>query len=234
MRALEGHLRSCEGCSAVVAELRQVKSLVSRLPQVEPSRSFVLTAAQAASTPPARPSPRRPYALAPAVALTLLVALLVVDFGIKGSTHQDQTASTPFAALSRESAPVDSSADAGVQPEVAVPAPDEAAPTVESGKGGEANAATVTTGAASTAPEIESTTTVENGASSFAPVQPTEQSTPLAIEAAPATAPTVAPAAESSKGNGISLLRVLEIVTGAALLLSTLLVFGPRLLGKRS
>ena len=77
-REVESHLDACEACRLLLAELRAAKSALAALPRLEPRRSFVLGPEHAA---PARDSGRRPAALAfaPAVALTVFVALLAVD-----------------------------------------------------------------------------------------------------------------------------------------------------------
>ena len=80
------HLAACERCQARLDELRSLKSLLSGLPRTAASRSFVLTPEQAglpARRREARSVIRAPVInFAPAVALTLLVALLAVDFAV--------------------------------------------------------------------------------------------------------------------------------------------------------
>ena len=79
LREVELHVASCAACEALLAELRENKALLSRLPRAETRRSFAITSAVAA---PARPAPRlRALSFASAVTLSLLVALLLVDAG---------------------------------------------------------------------------------------------------------------------------------------------------------
>lgn len=75
---VEAHLDACEACRALLADLRATKAALAALPRIEPRRSFALTPEHAR---PAAVPARRHVALsfAPAVALTVFVALLAVD-----------------------------------------------------------------------------------------------------------------------------------------------------------
>ena len=78
-RAVEKHLANCEACSTLLSELQDTKALLSELPKVEPRRSLALGSEHLVERR-AAPAPRRAsFAFAPAVALTVLVALLFVD-----------------------------------------------------------------------------------------------------------------------------------------------------------
>jgi hypothetical protein len=75
------HLAGCEACSRGLEELRSVKALLAGLPQAAPSRSFTLGPEHAREV--ARPAAgRSPLAFAPAVALTLFVALIGVEMAL--------------------------------------------------------------------------------------------------------------------------------------------------------
>jgi anti-sigma factor RsiW len=79
------HVAACETCATVVEDLGAAKAALGGLTPEHPSRSFRLGPEYALppSTRPAPVAPRpSPFAFAPAVALTLLVALLAVDFVI--------------------------------------------------------------------------------------------------------------------------------------------------------
>jgi hypothetical protein len=94
--SIERHIEACEACTLRLAELREVKSLLGALPRPAASRPFTLgpehTVAQR-RVPERRPA----FAFAPAVALSLLVALLAVDFAVvsnESSTTFESRATT--------------------------------------------------------------------------------------------------------------------------------------------
>ena len=139
---VSAHLESCDACAAYVADLRSLKALVATLPQEQPARSFTLTPAQAGQ----RPTPRRSFpaglALAPAMALTLFVALvgidlLAVDGGGRGGAPEALTAkyADQGAAVERSAAPAPAASGA----EAGAPAPQ--VPTVGPGLTGPADSA---------------------------------------------------------------------------------------------
>jgi hypothetical protein len=105
-RAVETHLASCEACSTLLRELQDTKSLLSGLPRLVPQRSFRLGAEHAVEW---RPAPKRmSFTFAPAVALTVLVALLFVDaanFSTGGSSDDDNGFSTAASTGSRQAQP---------------------------------------------------------------------------------------------------------------------------------
>ncbi|MPZ48955.1 MAG: hypothetical protein GEU75_06540 [Dehalococcoidia bacterium] len=79
MTSIAQHLRGCEACAAHSDSLGTTKSLLAELPRFEPSRSFVLSPELARERPrPAAPR-RSPFVFAPAVALTVFLALVAVD-----------------------------------------------------------------------------------------------------------------------------------------------------------
>jgi anti-sigma factor RsiW len=111
--AAQRHVASCPDCSAAIDALREVKTLVSRLPQVEPSRSFVLSPSMAGvgQTRP-QPAPRRTsFAFVPAVALTLLVALFAADLTVSTSDSSNDEASTASEAMVAKDASSNVAAD---------------------------------------------------------------------------------------------------------------------------
>jgi anti-sigma factor RsiW len=106
---LESHLSTCEHCGVLLEELRDVRSMLVSLPEFEPKRSFVLGAEYAAprqaAAPSARPERRSPFVFAPAVALTLLVALVGIDLaGTTGNGGSRGDALTSMAGDMREAA----------------------------------------------------------------------------------------------------------------------------------
>jgi anti-sigma factor RsiW len=97
--AIESHVASCPDCETRLNELREVRSLLVALPRPVASRSFALGAQYAVAQP--RPVARRPvFAFAPAVALSLFVALLAIDFAVvsnDGSVGLESRATSEFA-----------------------------------------------------------------------------------------------------------------------------------------
>jgi len=140
---VSAHLQSCAICAAYVADLRSLKALVATLPQEQPARSFALTPAQAGQRAAPRRSLAAGLALAPAMALTLFVALvgidlLAVDGGGRGGVPDALTAkyADQGAAVERSSAPAPAASGA----EAGAPAPKP--PTVVPGLTGPADSAT--------------------------------------------------------------------------------------------
>jgi Putative zinc-finger len=217
---LRSHADACERCRPLLEELRSAKSTLVALPRVMPSRSFVLAAEHAR----ARPAVSRPRALsfAPAVALTVLVALLAVDFiPSSNGTTSTATDSAPAIKVAGEGAAQDRTA---LQPPLAQTPilPQAAQPSAA-----DANRAA--------APNILT-------APAPAGAAPGNQGGPAPATAAPfsAEAGRVAPTpsapppapAETSKdddGGGLSLLRALEIVAALAFAGSLVLVAWPHL-----
>jgi hypothetical protein len=87
MAAMTDHLRTCEQCAVSLEGLGTAKALVAELPQLQPSRSFML-GAESARPRPLAPA-RSPLIFAPAVTLTLLLALLAVD--LRGVSTEQST-----------------------------------------------------------------------------------------------------------------------------------------------
>jgi hypothetical protein len=120
---LEAHSATCEECATAIAELRALKSVLSALPAVSPSRSFVLTLAMAGDPGQSRPraagSSSR-FAFAPALAMAVLVLLFAIDFTVIGG-GRDESGGTFLASDSRSAADGESAkgAPAAEQPDMA-------------------------------------------------------------------------------------------------------------------
>ena len=79
------HVDACEACSGRLEELSNVRALLTGLPAVVAPRSFALTPTQAAAGPAKQPAASgwlRVPAFAPAVALTLLLAVVAADVAL--------------------------------------------------------------------------------------------------------------------------------------------------------
>lgn len=111
---VEGHLAACARCQDEVESLRQTVGLLHRVPQMQPSRSFVLLEAPV----PARPAFRAPawaygavasaFALAFAIVLSMDVGgLLVPSVSPDEQTFQIGAAGTPAPAGDEEAATLD-------------------------------------------------------------------------------------------------------------------------------
>jgi anti-sigma factor RsiW len=106
-RAVERHLAGCEACSTLLEELQDTKALVRELPRPVLRRSLTL-GPEFAAEPRPEPAPRRsPFVFAPAVALTVLVALLFVDAidTTGGSQQSDAGFSSAGSTASRAAEP---------------------------------------------------------------------------------------------------------------------------------
>jgi len=137
---LQAHLDSCQSCRARLDELQSVKAMLSGLPRPALPRSFTLTAAPAQASRP-RSAPRSLLAFAPAVTLSALVLLLVVDLAVVPATQRSADESGATATLTFDSAQTSkASAEAGAPtpaaalpqqpvPRAAAPQPDAAAPS---------------------------------------------------------------------------------------------------------
>ena len=232
---VERHLSTCEECAALLEELRRTRSLLSALPAHTPRRSFVLGAEYARS--PAREvaaSPRRlGLALAPAIALSVFVALLFVDLAGFSSGSSDDGAATFIAASSRQAADTAENGTAGSIGS-APPVPDaatgkaseaETPPAMAPEAAGAGSAATGDLGPAGLSPALPAVTPPAAGpaAAGITAAEPSPGEEP-----SPETVGFEAPEHESN--DGISTVRILEIVAGAAFLASGFYVFvWPRL-----
>jgi hypothetical protein len=107
-RAVETHVAGCEACSKLLRELQDTKSLLSELPKLGLRRAFALGPEFAVERREA-PAPRRmSFSFAPAAALSVLVALLVVDaanFPSGGSSEDGAFNSAGSTASSRQAEP---------------------------------------------------------------------------------------------------------------------------------
>ena len=97
------HLAGCAECTALLAELREARAMLSALPREAPRRTFVLGAEHArAGTAPPRPAARRSsFSFAPAVAATVLIGLLFADAINLQSTSQDESTAGGLGAASQ-------------------------------------------------------------------------------------------------------------------------------------
>jgi len=111
--AAQRHVASCPDCSAAIDELREVKALVSQLPEVEPSRSLVLNPAMAGvgQKRPQQAPRRSSFAFVPAAALVLLVALFAADLTVSTSNTSNDEASTASQAIVAKDASSNAAAD---------------------------------------------------------------------------------------------------------------------------
>jgi anti-sigma factor RsiW len=231
---VERHLASCEACSALLEELRETRALLSALPSHAPPRSFVLGAeyAQAPVRDQVRPSKRFNLALAPALALTVFVALVFVDLtNSTSSSTPDESPSALSVATSRQADAVAPGAASVVVPPAASNA----------GSGGGSADSSDTTGEAGTGPVAPEAATNQAPTTMSAEVAPAPEPASggditAAGQAADNSAPRegFAPQADSDAdgdgSGGFSTLRILEILAGAAFLASGFYVFvWPRL-----
>lgn len=240
---VERHLTVCDSCSALLEELRETRTLLSALPTEMPRRSFVLGAEHTRTpikdVPPAK---RFNLALAPAVALTVFVALLVVDLGNFSSTSSDESADTLTAATARELADDDATAG-GAAGSVAGSQGFESSPAGLEAMGAESEATGAESADASAEPGVAA-----GSSESANTVDPEAPPSVLSAEAVPS--PEEGPATlrtdgqteedgstqialdapESDDDGGVSTLRILQLLAGAAFLASGFYVFvWPRL-----
>lgn len=220
---VESHTRSCEQCQTRLTSLREVQSLVSRLPAAEPPRSFALSPAMAAPAPAQRPAGRRStFALAPAAALTVFLALIAVDLGGAGSRSADEAGTMAAAGGAAQEALTakDASSSADAQP--------------PSGRSAE------TFAAPATAPQPAQTPMMGGDSGPAQPLGTVGLPPPAIGSGVTSDAAAAPPAANTRDGavgrgdSGIDWLRLAQIVTLLTFLVSAGLVFGPSLLKKRS
>ena len=250
-RAVETHLATCEACSVVLQELQDTKSLLSQLPKLEPRRSLALGPEFAIERRVAAPR-RTSFTFAPAVALTVLVALLFVDAldSRDGSSQEgasnvaDTTAAFDLAQRTEASAGLAAeptkagddertlgAAESAVQQDGTAGAIDSAAciarddaPAAAAG-GALAQLAQDPTSepeAAAVSP-TEVAPEVATGGASGAAAEST-------LEAPQELSPLAGP--EDSSG-GVSTLRMLQVVAALAFVASPLAVFLPRIMGRQ-
>ncbi len=187
---LSAHFGTCASCRATLEDFRSVESLVARLPIADAPRSFALTAEMAGVSAGQKQARRMSMALAPAVALTILVALLAVDLGgLSDNESSDQSSRGPAVGSQTMAADADDGTDA--------------ATVAEAGEDGDSAATS------ELAPEAPTTADTEAGRAAPAPAAAGEsigeaEANPLASE----------PASDEG-GDGTNWLRLLEI--GAAL-----------------
>jgi hypothetical protein len=191
-RAVEAHLASCEACSTLLKELQGTKSLLSELPKSELRRSLTLGPQFAVERRTAAAPRRMSFSFAPAVALSVLVALLLVDAAdfSAGGSSSDEAFDAAASTASRQSAPEaggdlaleatkddEEPAAAGGAAAAAEDAGGDAGPTADAGEAGGVG------GAAGAAPTEEAAEDAGTAASALAPEQPGAESTPAADSA---------------------------------------------------
>ena len=244
-RAVERHLASCEACSTLLSELQDTKALLSELPKLELRRSLALGPEFAVERRPA-PEPRRsPFAFAPAVALSFLVALLVVDAADFSGGGSSDDAGT-FTAASRAAEPEAAGGAAALEsaqaeePAVATDAAAASEPQAgdDAAKSAGAGAGSAAGGAEATGPAADDG---EAGLPEAALAPPsgtvTPEQAPEAFAAADedareeANGKDLAVGTDDSSG-GLSTLRILEIAAAIALAVSLAAVFLPRIVGR--
>lgn len=226
-RSVEAHLASCEACTELVKDLQAAKAVVSELPRLEPRRSFTLGPEHA--RPPKPAVQRSPFVFAPAAALTLLVALLVVDvadFGGDGgltaanSQQADSAADGAIESL-QQAEPAQETADAA---ESAADGAGQAAGGDEDGPAAfSAPSADDSSGAAAADAEAPARSTQDGASEEPAAATPAPQGE---------TSKTGQPAGPEDSSGGVPLLRILQVFAGAAFVASSLVVFWPRLVGR--
>ena len=238
---VEHHLATCDTCAALLEELRSMRALLSALPAHTPTRSFVLGAeyARAPVRDVATPSRRFGLALAPAVALSVFVALLFVDVA-DFSSSSDDSGDVFTAATSREEAN-DASRSAGsagaaeLAPAAADSATQQQADGFDSaGKSDETADATAAANSPSDGAGGGIVATPEGppaaAMSAEGPVTPAAGDTAITAageaDADPAPAPLAFEAPDiDGDDDGISTLRVLQVVAAVAFLASGFYVF---------
>jgi anti-sigma factor RsiW len=272
-RAVETHVASCEACSTLLRELQDTKLLLSELPKLEPRRSFTL-GPEFARRQVASPAPRRmSFSFAPAVALSVLVALLFVDvvdfsaggssddaFNSAGSTASSRQAEPDAAggtqALESVKADEDPAAAAGAAESSAPEGATDVSPTEEPGSalGGAADAPADAsaaeagegdggTAASALAPPSETPAPAEEPDTfTTESTQDDAEDAPLAAESADdsGTSQTTGGPEDTThilgtedSSDGLSTLRMLQIVAAIAFVASLVAVFLPRIAGRR-
>ena len=193
------HIEVCAACREALDGLRAAKAVLADLPRERPSLSFVLSATAAGARTPAPVPTRRPaLAFAPAVALSLLVALLAVDFAVLPDDGADERSAPGLAAAERPMSEATAADGAFAAPNVAE------APT---------DADTMRSAAAAAPPEA-------------APMQAEAQKDDAA--AAPPVAEEAARTPDDGDSSDRSLIRALEAITAVAFVVALIAVIGAR------
>ena len=238
---VERHLSVCDACAALLEELRETRTLLFALPAQPPPRSFVLGPehARAPVRDVARPSKRFNLALAPAAALSVFVALVAVDLGGISSSSSDESSNGFTAATSRQAD--DATASGGA----ALEAPGQSESSDSSADGADVDGEPANSPEPATAPDGGE----PGSAAGTGPAEGTGPVGPPAImsaEEAPSPAaegdsalrstgeaadeeslpePIALESPESEEDGGVSTLRILQVLTGAAFLASGFYVF---------
>ena len=242
--SLEGHLATCATCRSRVAEIREVRSSLAALPEVEAPRSFRLQPSQVVRD--RQPASARSFVYAvPAlgaaavVALTVLVAVDVRGGG-SGRTGDGRTAFTAQQAAENASGVAGTAAAASSGDRAA----GAFAPSPEVGKSFDQNtvgaspvapnaaappAVVAPTSTASSPQPVLSDSSVANAASAtarseFSASNPAPTGTIEPLTVGQATSASGTPAAvvtreqpSESSGGGIGALRIGEIIAGVVI-----------------
>ncbi|HWC28779.1 MAG TPA: zf-HC2 domain-containing protein [Dehalococcoidia bacterium] len=216
LRAMEAHLAACEACSALAEELRETKSLVAALPRQETARAFTL-GPQFAVPARSQPARRSSFTFAPVAALTVLVALLFVDAAnFSGMSSSSEDAGSTAGA--RQTDAIDKGEEGGAA---------GGTQTFEAPAAAESTANQSTTDSALTPQPTPAPAAASGATPPSAQAGQDRAATDDDATEEPATL-TVEPDGEES--DGISTLRVLQIVAALALVFSLGVVYLPRVL----
>jgi hypothetical protein len=242
-RYVASHAESCAACQAQLDELSETKNLLSELPRPALPRTFVLSAERAGiqtAMAPARPTAWR---FAPAAALSLFVALVLIDVAAPTGSSDETAGTRPQAELASKAADQsDSAAPAQRSLQATPPAVGAIAPSAAPAPPGGAGAAQ-DAGAAPQppvfAPPVAAegapapTTPAPENAGRQALIAPTVAApTPFAggVIIPPATVEAAALSRSSEdEGSGLSLLNILEIMAAAAFVVSVVVLLWPKL-----
>ena len=229
--AVASHLRRCPACSAALEEMQSVKSMLGGLPRTQPPRSFVVSARAAAMADQARPRPApRALTFAPAVALTVLIALLTVDFALQPQgAAPDGVASLGAESAQKAAAGADAQSDLAAPPAAVQPSPVAAARQAQPTRAPAEPGAPTTTAPSAAAAEARP------------PASPNPTSVPPGGLSRDSERPASGAARddeaqqsmESASGSDLTLLRLLEAAAAAGLALSLVLLYRTRSANRR-
>lgn len=104
--AIGAHVATCEACTTMLEGMRDVRTMLHALPQVEAPRSFKLRAADVAARPRAVPAPPNTLMRAMPVlsGAAVLVFAIAVSFDVAGSGGSDDDGSAQLASMADSAA----------------------------------------------------------------------------------------------------------------------------------
>jgi anti-sigma factor RsiW len=219
---IQTHIGACRECASALQELHTTKTMLAGMPRSATQRSFTLGPEFASQrpAPPRTASMRGMLTFAPALTLSILVVLLVVDLLPGGSGKSGASVTSYNADASSKAA---SSAGPPTTPPVlsAPAAIPPNAPAPPSGAGGVAptpQLATARNDVGPPTPSAQSAGIVRSagtpGTEAFNPAANPPQPTPLVSR------PPLQSTSASARESGISLLHILEIVAAVCFVLS--------------